>query len=447
MRTTRTTNELRKCAKNIFNYALEAVKPTKLIRENIKLEGQTLKVAKRRYNLKDISNIYLIAVGKASALMAKTLEGILGKRLSGGVAVVKYGHGLSLKKVKVIEAAHPVPDKKSVEAANAVLKLASKAGKKDLVFCLLSGGGSALLCGLPGGVTVNEIRALTKLLLASGADIKEINTIRKHVSLVHGGRLASAIYPAFLINLIISDVVGNPLNMIASGPTVPDGSTFKDAVDVLNKYNLAKKVPLSILKHLERGVKGKVHEGPYKGDQCFKRSHTLLLGSNAIALEAAERRAKDLGFNVMILSSSITGEAREVAKVLVSMAKEVSESGRPLPRPACLLAGGETTVTIKGKGLGGRNQELALAAALELEEYNNIVVLSGGTDGTDGPTDADGAVVDGSTCHRARKRYRLYAADYLNRNDSYHFFRKAGGHIITGPTQTNVMDIMIALVG
>ncbi len=443
----RTLGELRKCARDIFSHALQAVAPYKLIRKNVRLEKHTLMVAERKYDLRDIRHIFLIAVGKAAAPMACALENILGNRLSDGIVVVKYGYGLPVKRTRIIEAGHPLPDKRSIDAANTILRLASDAGKKDLVFCLLSGGGSSLLCKPPEGITVRDIRSIARLLLSSGADIKEINTLRKCLSLVHGGRLARAIYPASFINLILSDVVGNKLDMVASGPTLPDESTLSDAAGVINKYNLTKKVPRSILKHLMMGVKGRVNEGPKKSDSCFKRSQTLLLGSNYVALEAAERRASTLGFNSIILSSSITGEAREVAGVLVSMAKEVVDNGHPVARPACLLAGGETTVTIRGKGMGGRNQEFALAAALALEGCSNTVVLSGGTDGTDGPTDAGGAVVDTNTCRRAKRSFRLDAADYLNRNDSYHFFQKVGGHLVTGPTRTNVMDIMMALVG
>ncbi|MFQ5957233.1 MAG: DUF4147 domain-containing protein, partial [Candidatus Brocadiales bacterium] len=239
----RTTSELRKCAKDIFNHALEAVDPSQLVRENVKLYGHTLKVAERRYDLRGIRRVFLIAVGKASASMAKALEGILGNRLDNGLAIVKYGHGLSLKRTSIIEAGHPVPDKKSVEAANAILKLASDVGKKDLVFCLLSGGGSSLLCRPPKGVAIRDIRSLTGLLISSGADIKEMNIVRKQLSFVHGGRLAKAIYPAPVINLILSDVVGNQLDMVASGPTLPNGSTFEDAIDVLHKHHLIKKVP------------------------------------------------------------------------------------------------------------------------------------------------------------------------------------------------------------
>ncbi len=444
----RTTNELRRCAKDVFGSALKAIEPARLIKENVKLKGQTLEVAGRRYDLREVRDVFLIAVGKASAPMAQALEGILGERLSGGIVVVKYGYGLRIKRARVIEAGHPVPDRRSVAAANAVLKLASDAGKHDLVFCLLSGGGSSLLCGLPEGVTIGDLKSLTRLLLASGADIKEMNTVRKHVSLVNGGRLARALYPARVINLIISDVVGNRLDMIASGPTLPNETTFEDAVEVLSKYNLTKKAPRSICSYLERGLRGIDDGGPGKNDPCFKHSQTHLLGSNVLALEAAEERAEALGLNCIILSSSITGEAREVAAVLVSVAKEVLANGRPVPRPACILAGGETTVTLNGRGMGGRSQEFALAAALGLEgSSHHIVVLSGGTDGTDGPTDADGAVVDTNTCRRARKKFQLDAADYLSRNDSYHFFQKAGGHLFTGPTRTNVMDIMMALIG
>ncbi|MEE9200152.1 MAG: glycerate kinase, partial [Candidatus Brocadiales bacterium] len=364
-----------------------------------------------------------------------------------GIFVVKYGYGLPFKRMMVIEAGHPVPDKRSIEAVEAVLKLASGAGKKDLVFCLISGGGSTLLCGPPEGITITDLKSLTRLLLASGAEIHEINTIRKHVSVINGGRLAKTIYPAAIINLIVSDVVGNELGMVASGPTLPVGSTFKDAMDVLNKYNLTKRIPRSIYRYLKEQLKEGREEGPAKGAPCFKRCQSYMVGSNELALEAAERRARKLGYNSIVLSSSITGEAREVASVLVSIAREVSENSRPVRRPACILAGGETTVTIKGTGKGGRSQEFALAAALQLEDCNHTVVLSAGTDGTDGPTDADGAVVDTTTCRRAKRRFQLDAADYLDRNDSYNFFKKAGGHLITGPTRTNVTDIMMALIG
>lgn len=448
----RTIGELRSCARDIFKHALEAVNPARLIREKVKLKGEILRVAERKYNLKNINNIYLIAIGKASASMAGALASILGERLSRGVVVVKHGYRLPLRTptaIRIIEAGHPLPDRKSTEAAGSVLRLAARAGKKDLVFCLISGGASALLCKPPEGITLRDMRLLTGRLLSSGADIKEMNTIRKHLSLVHGGRLAEVIYPACIINLIISDVVGNRLNMVSSGPTLPDESTFSDALDILRKYRLTKKLSQGILNYLKRGAESGQNEVARKTDPCFSRCHTVLLGSNASALEAAERRARELGFNTIVLSSSITGEAREVAEVLVSIAREVLEGGRPVSRPACLIAGGETTVTLRGRGLGGRNQELALAAALALEGCSNTVVLSGGTDGTDGPTEVAGAVVDAYTVRRARNRLRLSAEEYLARNDSYQFFKELGGgaHLITGPTQTNVMDIMLALVG
>ncbi len=446
----RTTSELKRDAKDIFNSALKAIDPSRLVREAVRLDGHSLDVAGRRYDLRDVERVFLIAIGKAAAPMAGALEGILGNRLSGGIVVAKYGYGLPLSRVRVIEAGHPVPDKNSVKASRAVLHLAAGAGKRDLVFCLLSGGGSALLCGLPDEITISNLKTLTRLLLASGADIKEMNTVRKHASLINGGRLAKAIYPAAIVNLIVSDVVGDKLDTVASGPTLPVGNRFRDAIDVLTRYGLTKKVPRGVYRYMQMGLRRPASEGPGRSAPCFKRCQTHLLGSNVIALEAAERRAKSLGFNSMIFSSSITGEARQVASVMVSMANEVLEHGRPVKRPACMIAGGETTVTIEGNGLGGRNQEFALAAALELDGCHdikgNVVVLSGGTDGTDGPTDADGAIVDTNTCGRAKKRFKLDAADYLRRNDSYHFFKRAGGHLITGPTRTNVMDIMMALI-
>jgi hydroxypyruvate reductase len=442
-----TTSGLKRCARDIFNYALQAVHPARLIRKKVSLEGTMLRVGKRRYDLDRYDRILVVGIGKASAPMAQALEKVLRKRITKGLVVVKYGHALPLKRIRVLEAGHPFPDRMSRVAAEELLDLVSGLNQRDLVFSLLSGGGSALLCLPPEGITLRDFVSLTRRLLSSGADIKEINTLRKHLSLIHGGRLARAMYPATLISLILSDVVGDPLDMISSGPTVPNGSTFRDALEVIGKHGLNKGLPRSVYSYLHKGVKGEVPENPKEGDHCFSSSYTVLLGNNNAALKAAGERARTLGFNTLILSSSITGEAREVANVFTSMAKEVCRSGRPIQRPACLLAGGETTVTLRGRGKGGRNQEFALASALELAGWDGVVILSGGTDGTDGPTDVAGAVVDGYTCKRAEKRFKIDAKDYLQKNNSYSFFRRSGGHLVTGPTLTNVMDIMLALVG
>lgn len=460
------TSELRGQALEIFYHALGAVDPARLVRERVGRgtlqRAPTLKIDSKSYALKEFNGVYAVGFGKASAPMAQALEEILGGWLKGGIVVVKEGHALPLKKIKILESGHPVPDRRSQEAAMTLLDWANTrvqklkgsrvqgAGplptKKALVFCLVTGGGSALLCAPPGDISLEEVKTVTSLLLASGAEIKEVNTVRKHLSLIHGGRLARALYPAVVINLVVSDVVGDVLDMVSSGPTLPDPSTYKGALEIVSKYGLAKRLPERVYEYLKRGVSGEVEETPKGGDVCFRDVHTFLLGSNMRALEAAKEKAIELGYNTLILGSSFTGEAREVARVFSSKARECKRSGNPLSEPACLLAGGETTVTIRGNGKGGRNQEFALASAMEIEGLEGVVILSGGTDGNDGPTEVAGAVVDGTTCRRARA-HGMEPEDFLMRNDSHTFFCRLGDHIITGPTRTNVMDIMLCLTG
>jgi len=476
----KTTSELREQALEIFYHALGAVDPARLVREVVgrgtARRAPTLKIDSKSYALKEFNGVYAVGFGKASAPMAQALEEILGEWLKGGIVVVKEGHALPLKKIKILESGHPVPDGRSLEAAMTLLDWARGSStevqgfnppeaervqgagplptkvagplpiKRDLVFCLVTGGGSALLCAPPGDISLEEVKTVTSLLLASGAEIKEVNTVRKHLSLIHGGRLARALYPAVVINLVVSDVVGDVLDMVSSGPTLPDPSTYKGALEIVSKYGLAKRLPERVYEYLKRGVSGEVEETPKEGDVCFQDVHTFLLGSNMRALEAAKEKAIELGYNTRILGSSFTGEAREVARVFSSKAREYREGDNPPSGPACLLAGGETTVTLKGDGRGGRNQEFALASAMEIEGLEGVVILSGGTDGNDGPTEAAGAVVDGTTCRRARA-HGMEPEDFLMRNDSHTFFCRLGDHIITGPTHTNVMDIMLCLTG
>ena len=314
------------------------------------------------------------------------------------------------------------------------------------MLCLISGGGSALLVAPAEGVTLEDKQAVTRLLLACGADIHEINTIRKHLSRAKGGGLARFAYPATVISLILSDVIGDDLNVIASGPAVPDTSTFEDTRRVLEKYDIQDRVPASVQSRIQQGLVGDIEETPKIGDAVFQKCYTELVGTNIQALKAAGQQAEELGYQTLILSSTVEGEAREVVKVLTAIGKEVRDSGNPLSAPACILCGGETTVTIRGDGKGGRNQEFALAAALGLDGIENIVVLAGGTDGNDGPTDAAGAMADGRTLARAQAK-GLDPLDYLRRNDSYHFFQTLEDLVITGPTLTNVMDVYMILVG
>ncbi|MGR3293961.1 MAG: glycerate kinase type-2 family protein [Candidatus Scalindua sp.] len=438
--------DLRKHANEIFKHVLDTLDPEQLVRKKVSIHDSTLIVEKREYSLNNYENIYVVGGGKACAPMAKAMEGLLGDRLDNGIIVVKYNHGLSLKRIETVEASHPIPDENGKRGTSDILRLLSKTGKKDLIICLISGGGSALLVQPHKKITLQDIQITSSELLACGATIDEINTVRKHLSSIKGGQLAKAAYPSTLITLILSDVVGDPMDIIASGPTVPDESTFEDAYRIIRKYSLEEKIPNSVCSFLRSGKIGKIEETPENGNEIFDNTQNAIIGSNKIALEAAEKKAIDLGYNTIILSSLVEGESREAAKFFAAIAKEISCTGTPVPKPACIIAGGETTVTIKGKGKGGRNQEFALSAAMEIEGCEGVVILSAGTDGTDGPTDATGAIVDFNTCKDARKEFHLNPEEYLSRNDSYNFFKKTGEHIITGPTMTNVMDIMVSLI-
>jgi len=437
--------QMRQQALEIFQAGLTAVDPIEAINRHVRLTDDTMQIDDRRFDLKNIERVLIVGAGKAVAPMAKALEDLLGERITDGVIVVKEGHGLPLKRVKICEGGHPVPDEGGVRGTEEVLYLATGAGANDLVICLISGGGSALLIAPPEGVSLKDKQEATKLLLACGANIHELNTVRKHLSRSKGGRLARASYPAAVISLILSDVVGDDLDVIGSGPTVPDSSTFQETQQILKGYQIWDDLAISIRNHIESGVSGEIEDTPKSGDTAFQRCSAVLVGTNLQAMLASGKEAERLGYQSVILSTKLEGEAREVAKVQAAIAKEVASSGNPISPPACLLFGGETTVTLQGDGKGGRNQEYALASALALESHDQIVVLSAGTDGTDGPTDAAGAIADGATVARARQR-GLDPKDYLRRNDSYNFFKQLDDLIITGPTRTNVMDIYMFLI-
>lgn len=436
---------MRNDATAIFYKALQAVEPGAAVKRYCKLEGQHFIVAEWVYDLARYKNLFIIGAGKASAPMAAAMENILGKRISSGIIIVKYNHIGDLSQVNLIEAGHPLPDENGQQGADAILNLAKNADKNDLVLCLISGGGSALMPLPSHSLTLKDKQDTIKVLLSCGATIHDINAIRKHTSMIKGGRLARAAYPATLVSLILSDVVGDDLDVIASGPTVPDSSTFSHCLEIFHKYNIIKKIPENIVNHIESGVSGKVTETPKTGDPAFDKTRNLIVGSNIESLKAAKQKAESLGYEVLVLSSMIEGETRHIAHVHGAIAKEIIKTGNPLPPPVCILSGGETTVTLTGKGLGGRNQEFALAAAIDIAARESVVVLSGGTDGTDGPTDAAGAFSDTFTLRRAGEM-GLDPYHFLANNDSYHFFKKLGDLLITGPTNTNVMDLRIVLV-
>ena len=437
--------EMRNQALEIFQAALRAVEPVDAILKHVKMEGESLLIGERRLELSKFDRILVVGAGKADAPMAQAVESLLGERVSDGVIVVKDGHGLPLQRVRVHEASHPVPDERGLRGAEEILSLVRGAGERDLVICLISGGGSSLLVAPAEGVTLKDKQKVTELLLACGASIHEMNTVRKHLSRVKGGGLANVAHPATVVSLILSDVIGDDLDTIASGPTVTDSTTFQQAEQILDRYGIWDRVPRSVGMYIEKGVKGEIAETPKPGDPSFQTDAWELVGTNLQALEASRKEAERLGYRTMILSGMMEGEAREVAKAHAAIAKEVLSSENPLAPPACILSGGETTVTLQGDGKGGRNTEFALASAIALEGVEHVIVLSGGPDGTDGPTDAAGAFADGETVPRARLE-GLDPTDYLRRNDSYTFFETLGGLVITGPTRTNVMDVCIMLV-
>jgi glycerate-2-kinase len=389
---------------------------------------------------KDIRNIYVLGAVNAAPAMAREVELILGNGIAEGIIVTKYDHSLPLEHIRCLEAGHPLPDEAGLLAGIEIIGLLNRAGNKDVVIALISGGASALLIDCPPGATLTEVQQVFSALLASGASIAEMNIVRKHLSpAIKGGQLIRTACPATVVSFILSDVPGDGLETIASGPTVPDPSTFMDAYHILVSRHLVEKLPASVVNWLKKGMQNEIAETAKAEEKIFERTYNFLIGTNHIALKAAQRAAEKLGYHTSILSESLTGEAKFKAIDLVKQIENYNGT-----RPACLLAGGETTVTIRGKGTGGRNQEFALAALTALKD-NTVVILAAGTDGTDGPTPAAGAVIDGDTLAAVREK-KLFPQNYLDNNDSFAFFQQVGGHIITGPTQTNVMDVVIALI-
>ncbi len=435
------SNRLHSQALKIFKAALRAADPEEAILRHVSVDDGVLSIASRKYRLEWYKNIFVVGGGKAGASMAHAVERLLGRRISGGVVNVKYGHTRKLRRIELVECGHPVPDENGVRGARRIAEIAAGASSGDLLLCLISGGASALMPAPVDGITLAEKQAATRILLECGADIGEINCIRKHLSTLKGGQLARLASPADVIALLLSDVIGDDLSVIGSGPATPDPSTFAQARQVLEKYGAWERMPVSVRTRIEHGIAGKVEETPKQ----IANAYNFIVGSNELAVNEAVKKAKELGFRPLVLSTTIEGETRDVARMHAAIAREILKSGRPVRPPCCVISGGETTVTIRGDGLGGRNQEFALAAAIDLAGANGVAVLSGGTDGSDGPTDAAGAIADGQTIERASK-LGLRAAEFLARNDSYRFFEATGGLIKTGPTNTNVMDIRLMVV-
>ncbi len=435
---------------DIFNAALAAVDPYNAVLKAVGFENNRLQVAGTAYDLAAFGRIIVVGAGKAAARMAQAIETLLGSQLDEGLIIVKQAHTARLSIIEQVEAAHPVPDAAGLSGTAGILQMLRAADQQTLVICLLSGGASALLAAPVDGITLHDKQQVTSLLLNAGASIGELNAVRKHLSMVKGGRLARAAWPAQLVTLILSDVIGDRLDVIASGPTAPDSSTFADALEVINKYALQAEIPVNVADYLKRGMAGQVPETVKEHDPCLNRTHNAIIASLTQALAAARERAVQLGLVARIVSETLQGEARDAARLLAQTARAELAVMKPGER-RCLIWGGETTVTVRGGGRGGRNQELALAFALEIEGLQGVSLLSAGTDGSDGSTDAAGAMVDETTSVRARS-LGLDARSYLEQNDSYSFFQNLDArsgvqhHFKTAPTGTNVMDIQIVLL-
>jgi len=432
-------------ARSIFNAGLESADPRRCISNALTLRSSHLLVGDIDYDLDTVSQLIVLGAGKATPAMAAAVEEILGSRISSGLINTKYDHSIPLDYIDTIECGHPVPDESGIEGTRRQLALLEGLDEHALVIGLFSGGGSALLPAPASGISIAEKQQTTRLLLGSGATIAEINAIRKHLSAIKGGQLSRAAYPARLLGLMLSDVIGDSLDTIASGPTYPDTTSYSDCLDLVDRYALRRDLPIAVRERLEAGARGEIDETPKADDPSFARVQNRIVGNNSLAIDAAAARARDLGYNVLTLTSRLQGEASTIGTALASIAQEIRHAARPIAPPACVITGGETTVTLRGEGKGGRNQELALAAGLALDGWKDITFLSAGTDGTDGPTDAAGAIVDGSTIQRGNA-LNLSANAYLQNNDSYHYFQALGDLLITGATGTNVMDLQIALI-
>ena len=440
-------DQLKRDALAIFQAALRAADAGNAIRRHISVVSNELQADSVRLPLHNFDRIVLVGAGKASVSMVFALEEILGPAISGGIVVTKHGHITHpLRYVSLVEAAHPIPDIAGAAACESICGLLAGLTARDLLLVVISGGASALLASPAPGITLEAKQLTTDLLLRAGATINELNAVRKHLSALKGGKLAALAHPATIVSLLLSDVIGDPLDVIGSGPTAPDPTTFSEAIAILNKFELFDRVPQAVRERLVHGTQGEIAETPKPGDPIFNSVYNIVVGSNRLALQAAAEQAASRGYRTLILSSTMQGETREVARVHAEILREMLTTGNPVTPRACVLSGGETTVTVRGNGLGGRNQEFALAAAIAIAGLQNAAILSGGTDGTDGPTDAAGAIAGADTL-RCAAQLSLNANEYLARNDSYTFFNALGDLIKTGPTGTNVMDVHLLLAG
>ncbi|MEJ2245025.1 MAG: glycerate kinase [Acidobacteriota bacterium] len=441
---------LRFDAESIWKAALQAVNPESAVRKFVKRRKNILQVHGSSFDLDAMGNVWVLGAGKAAAPMGKALERILGKYLTGGFLVTKYGHSLPLKKLEIMEAGHPLPDENSVVSADRIRSfMESWILSGDLVLCVFSGGASSLLVSPARGITLKDKLECARVMMNAGASIHELNAVRKHLSALKGGGFARLLPQVRgVVSLILSDVVGDDLGTIASGPTVPDTTTFSDCMDALNRLKIQNRIPQAVITRFIKGKAGRIEETPKSGDPVFLKYKSFIVGNNALACTAAARKARRLGYRSLILTSRLEGDTEAAARFHMSILEEVVSQRRPLSRPACILSGGETTVKVTGDGSGGRNQEFVLHCVRRLSELPApCLVASIGTDGTDGPTDAAGAIADNSTLTRSLKYGSSFLKESLDNNDSHTFFKRLNDLIITGPTRTNVMDLHILLIG
>lgn len=430
--------------RTMVRLALESVNAGTALRRAVKKDGDVLTVGSRRYDLRRYERVVVVGAGKATAPMARAIEQLLGRRLHSGLVVVKYGHAVPTTRIVVEEAGHPLPDRAGQAAAQRLHTLASSLTARDLLIVLLSGGASSLMPAPVSGITLADKQRVTRQLLRCGASIGEMNTVRKHLSNLKGGRLAEST-KATILTLILSDVLGDDLSVIASGPTAPDPTTYGEAVDCLKRYGLWAAAPRTVRTRLEQGRRGKLTETPKPRSPLFRRVQNQIIGNSQLALVALTRVAREAGLRTVLHSMTLTGEARDIGSQFGALARGILDKKSPVPRPCCIVAGGETTVTVRGNGMGGRAQEFAVAAAKAIAGLPNVWVAALGTDGTDGPTDVAGALVSGDTLARAR-RLRVDLDVALARNDTYPALKALRSHIRTGPTGTNVNDLYLLFV-
>lgn len=437
----------------LLRAGLKAADPADAVRRSLRIEKSRLIVLdpsrpqsqENRYELGRVRRLIVLGAGKAAPAMASAAEAVLGSRITDGLVVTKSVRFKPLRRIQVRTAGHPIPDAAGRRAAELMIERVAGLGRDDLVLFLLSGGASALLPLPEKGISLRDKQRVTNQLLRSGATIRELNAVRKHLSRIKGGHLAARCQPARVVSLILSDVIGNPLDVIGSGPTSPDPTTFQDAIKTLKEYRLWEGTPIAVRRCLEAGQRGDRSETPKPGDPFFRRIKNVIIGDNRAAVQAVADYARASGLNAYILTTRLQGDVREAARLFGSLARGVCKLGLPVEPPACLIAGGELTVTVTGRGKGGRCQEMALTAVREIAGLRGVTLAAFGTDGTDGPTDAAGAVVDDRTLFRAARR-GLDPSRFLSRNDSYHFFKKLGGLLQPGPTGTNVNDLYLLLV-